>query len=143
MRIFLTLGAAGLSLVAATTALLAGSHPVETHTADAYIDPQGCVYLRARGGSGWVADHTADQQRSCPATLSQDPTVTTQRVRIGPASAPDKIAEARSISPPPGFSAAWDDGRLNPYKGVGKRKGKASMELIWTNTVPRRLIVQP
>lgn len=42
---------------------------------------------------------------------------------------------------PKGYRAAWDDGRLNPSRGHGTAQGQAQMEQIWTDTVPRRLIV--
>lgn len=36
-----------------------------------------------------------------------------------------------------------DDGRLNQMRGVGTLAGEAQMARIWTNTVPRKLVVQP
>lgn len=41
---------------------------------------------------------------------------------------------------PPGYRPAWQDDRLNPYRAHGTVAGKAAMDLIWTQTVPRRLI---
>ena len=41
---------------------------------------------------------------------------------------------------PKGYKAAWTDGRLNPRRAMGTARGKAQMELIWTRTVPRRLV---
>lgn len=58
----------------------------------------------------------------------------------GPKGANRKIREARTIHPPKGYAAAWDDGRLNPLRGVGTTSGKAQMNLIWSQTVPRYLI---
>ncbi len=71
-----------------------------------------------------------------------DRTVSPQssNTRVGPKSAPRKIAEARTIKPPKGYRKAWKDGRLNPLSGVGTTSGKAQMQLVWSNTVPRRLI---
>ncbi|ABD55899.1 SPOR domain-containing protein [Jannaschia sp. CCS1] len=46
-------------------------------------------------------------------------------------------------APPPGYEVAWDDGRLNPYRGLGTPQGQAAMEQVWTNTVPRRLVSVP
>ena len=34
---------------------------------------------------------------------------------------------------------AWNDGRLNPFRGPRTAAGDAQMERIWTNTVPRKL----
>jgi len=49
----------------------------------------------------------------------------------------------RTAAPPPvpeGFRSAYDDDRLNPLRGVGTPAGDAQMALVWTNTVPRRLV---
>lgn len=53
---------------------------------------------------------------------------------------------ARSFAlsaPPPGYELAWDDGRLNPYRGLGTAAGEAQMQQVWTNTVPRRIASVP
>lgn len=41
-------------------------------------------------------------------------------------------------APPAGYRAAWDDGRLNPYRGLGTAAGEQQMQQVWTDTVPRR-----
>lgn len=46
-------------------------------------------------------------------------------------------------APPPGYQLAWDDGRLNPYRGLGTPAGEVQMQQVWTNTVPRRLVSVP
>jgi hypothetical protein len=45
--------------------------------------------------------------------------------------------------PPPGYDYAWDDGRLNPYRGLGTAEGEQQMRMVWTDTVPRRLVAVP
>lgn len=44
------------------------------------------------------------------------------------------------IKTPKGYRRAWEDGRLNPHRGPRTATGDAQMELVWTNTVPRRLV---
>jgi len=39
-----------------------------------------------------------------------------------------------------GFRAAWSDGRLNQSRGPLTATGDAQMALVWTNTVPRKLV---
>ncbi len=41
---------------------------------------------------------------------------------------------------PKGYRAAFKDDRLNTRRAEGTMTGKARMELVWTNTVPRRLV---
>ncbi|RVT82688.1 SPOR domain-containing protein [Rhodobacteraceae bacterium CCMM004] len=40
----------------------------------------------------------------------------------------------------PGYRAAWDDGRLNPHRGKQTLRGALQTALVWTQTVPRRLV---
>ncbi len=47
---------------------------------------------------------------------------------------------AQPAKPPEGYVAAWTDGRQNPNRARGTAAGKAQMEMVWTNTVPRRLV---
>lgn len=46
-------------------------------------------------------------------------------------------------APPPGYEVAWDDGRLNPYRGIGTPAGDAQMAQVWTETVPRQAVSVP
>ena len=46
------------------------------------------------------------------------------------------------IRVPAGFRSAWTDDRLNPNRGPQTERGNAQMELVWTNTVPRRLVAR-
>jgi hypothetical protein len=41
---------------------------------------------------------------------------------------------------PEGMKPAWEDDRLNPRRAHQTFEGKAQMDLMWTDTVPRRLI---
>ncbi|MCR8826199.1 SPOR domain-containing protein [Pseudosulfitobacter koreensis] len=46
----------------------------------------------------------------------------------------------RNIPVPNGYRRAWEDDRLNPNRAEQTLTGHAAMKLIWTSTVPRRLI---
>lgn len=51
-------------------------------------------------------------------------------------------AQVAPVAPtPPGYRSAWNDDRLNPYRGVGTARGSAEMAQLWTETVPARLVV--
>ena len=65
---------------------------------------------------------------------------------LGGAAAEPRTGTPRSFAlsaPPPGYQLAWDDGRLNPYRGLGTAQGQQAMEQVWTNTVPRRIASVP
>lgn len=47
---------------------------------------------------------------------------------------------APRVKPPKGYISVWKDGRLNPNRARGTVAGKAQMDMVWTTTVPRRLI---
>jgi hypothetical protein len=47
------------------------------------------------------------------------------------------------VDPPTGYRAAWEDDRLNPYRGLAFAGGQRQMEQVWTNTLPRRLVGDP
>lgn len=47
---------------------------------------------------------------------------------------------AQPSKPPEGYVAAWTDGRHNLDRARGTPSGRAQMEMVWTNTVPRRLV---
>ncbi|MEE4117670.1 MAG: hypothetical protein V2I65_01495 [Paracoccaceae bacterium] len=54
--------------------------------------------------------------------------------------APD--AAAQSSGPPPGFEAAFDDGRVNPHRARRSALGDEMTERLWTREVPRRALPQ-
>lgn len=45
-----------------------------------------------------------------------------------------------ALAPPPGYKAAWSDGRLNPRRGLQTAAGVAAQDQIWTREVPARLL---
>ncbi|AHM05875.1 Calphotin [Roseibacterium elongatum DSM 19469] len=53
--------------------------------------------------------------------------------RIQPPPAPDQVI-------PDGYVQVWQDGRINPMRGIRHISGEAEMAMIWTDTVPRRLV---
>ncbi len=59
---------------------------------------------------------------------------------------PRHVAENRvnttNVTIPHGYKRVWQDGRLNPKRAEQTLAGRGQMLLIWTNTVPRRLINQ-
>ena len=65
-------------------------------------------------------------------------------VRVVPRHVYEQRANALTVTKPPkGYRLAWDDDRLNPHRAEQTFDGKAKMDAIWTQTVPRRLISVP
>jgi hypothetical protein len=63
------------------------------------------------------------------------------QTRIVPRHVAVAQAQAASVGPiPQGYRPVWEDDRLNPRRAQGTIAGKAAMDLVWTQTVPRRLI---
>ncbi|NNE51667.1 MAG: SPOR domain-containing protein [Sulfitobacter sp.] len=74
-----------------------------------------------------------------PAPVKVSPTT-----RIVPRHVAQKRVNTRngSVRVPPGYRRVWEDGRLNPKRAEQTLRGRSDMLLIWTQTVPRRLIDQ-
>lgn len=53
---------------------------------------------------------------------------------------PGPVFDPASATVPDGYRPAWEDDRTNPLRGVGTYAGDAEMALIWTDTIPRRLV---
>jgi cell division protein FtsN len=53
-----------------------------------------------------------------------------------------QIEAKQGVQVPAGYRPVWEDDRLNPRRAQQTAAGAAQMGLIWTNTVPRKLIDQ-
>lgn len=113
--------------------------------------PQTTAKVQPCRGRGFSARYTNETDVRCGPQGTPTRTVIRRSDRTGtdtstgagvlkgPKGANRKIVEAR-MKVPKGYAPAWEDDRLNPLRGVGTSSGKASMNKIWTNTVPRRLV---
>jgi len=119
---------AGLSGVSAAYTVQHNGSPVR-------CGPQQAHYITYARGSGPRA--AVDPSPGAPATPETVPPGT----RVAPARiyAKQKTSMA-GISVPEGMEPVWEDDRLNPRRAHQTFEGKAQMEMVWTNTVPRRLI---
>lgn len=69
----------------------------------------------------------------------------THQVAVARAAGMDATALPRpvGIGLPEGYSRAWDDGRLNPYRGPVSARGDLQMAQVWTQTSPAYGIYAP
>ena len=69
-------------------------------------------------------------------------TEVTATTRIVPKHVAINRINTRHTVVPKGYRQVWEDDRLNPYRAEQNLQGRGQMLLIWTQTVPRRLINQ-
>jgi len=84
-----------------------------------HVDARGCAWLRTAGG--WEPLLAGGGAQHCGLRPS----------RAG--AAPGPVYRV-----PRGYAPIHPEARLNPYRGLGTEAGKAAMDRLWTDTVPRR-----
>lgn len=122
-----------------------------------YVDSAGCVF--ARIGQGWALRLNAQEAPLCgflptyprradggtergglvPAASSRGPLIVTASSHS--TRYPGTTRQAH-IHVPHGYRPAWDDGRINPHRGPQSAAGDATMNQVWTQTVPREAVEQ-
>lgn len=113
--------------------------------------PQSAPIVGARISSapaprGTVA--TPTQTVYAPATATRSVVIAEQPIRVSTNRriVPRHVAVNRvnttNVKVPRGYRKVWTDGRLNPKRAEQTLAGHNAMGLIWTSTVPRRLINQ-
>lgn len=155
------IGGAAPAPVAAAPAPVVAPAPVAAAPAPVVVAPAPPIRVQTAPAPTTIRAPSATGCPNLPA--AQQPYFTGEGVRCGPqANFPGygvgpqsslggavevpRTGTPRSFAlsaPPPGYEVAWDDGRLNPYRGVGTAQGQAAMEQVWTNTVPRRIASVP
>ncbi len=101
-----------------------------------YIDSRGCVFARVTTGGrvAWIARIDGRREPLCGYAPSfSRPAVATP---VPPRAAPEVVRLAPMV--PPGYKRAWQDGRLNPRRGIGSALGQTQQDGVWTRDVPQR-----
>lgn len=79
-------------------------------------------------------------QATSPVSSTAAGVAVTADTRVLPKHVYDSLPREDVARVPKGYRPAWDDDRLNPRRAEQSLEGIARTRMIWTNTVPRRLI---
>jgi cell division protein FtsN len=80
------------------------------------------------------------QTATAPASVAPEQTAINNATRIVPKHVYINRQNTQNLPVPKGYARVWNDGRLNPKRAEQSVLGQAQVRLIWTQTVPRRLI---
>lgn len=100
--------------------------------ASAYAAPTAVASASMVGGTGYGA---SAQNYAAPGVT---PSAVTVRSRTGHTTLAPVIVATKTG--PTGYRAAFEDGRLNPYRGPRSAMGDAEQAQLWDNKVPAHLI---
>lgn len=93
-----------------------------------------------RNVAGAGARRAAAPVRTVSAPAQQRGNATGGTRLFSPAVYDNPAAAQVPVRVPEGYRNVWEDGRLNPNRGPQTAAGTAQMDLVWTQTLPRRLI---
>jgi hypothetical protein len=129
------------------TAARTGAVPVAVEQPRVILPPTlaaSDVSLRSScpGTTGLALGYLADPDRRCSLRPMPSPDIVHGTGAHRPRTSDSPVARLHVARPtaPPGYRVAFDDGRLNPYRGIRTEAGDAQMRMVWTDTVPRRLV---
>ncbi|MEP1355783.1 MAG: SPOR domain-containing protein [Tateyamaria sp.] len=101
--------------------------------------PQARPATAAVASSTAPAAATPQVVRTAPKATPAAPVVT-PRTRIVPRQVYETRPRQDVFPVPKGYRRVWDDDRLNPRRAEQSLEGVARTQLVWTQTVPRRLV---
>ncbi|WP_415921671.1 SPOR domain-containing protein [Tateyamaria sp. SN6-1] len=89
---------------------------------------------------------SAPHSSGAGAVVATNPQATVAATRVSPNARVlprqvfDKRLQEQDVRVPDGYRPIWTDDRLNPRRAEQSLNGIAQSRLVWTNTVPRRLV---
>ena len=111
--------------------------------------PQGQTHYDAREIAPGAVAPVAISQQNQRAVISRSPQVVSAgastsaingATRIVPKHVLANRQNTQNLQIPNGYRSVWTDDRLNPNRAEQSIVGQGQIKLVWTNTVPRRLI---
>ncbi|ARE85256.1 sporulation related domain protein [Roseovarius mucosus] len=114
---------------------VSAAYTVQHNGSPVRCGPQRSPHVTYASGSN--TGRTLAPRPGTPATPETVPAYT----RVAPARVyASQKTSLVGISVPPGMQPVWEDDRLNPYRAHQTFEGREQMLVMWTNTVPQRLI---
>ncbi|XDA97233.1 SPOR domain-containing protein [Sulfitobacter sp. LCG007] len=124
--------------------VLCGFEPTAPSTASA-MPASAPAEIVVTAASPASTRHSAAPARNvtrtrAPAARPSGPAPLTQQTRVVPRHVWEARQNALNVSVPKGYRTVWEDDRLNPHRAEQTLAGIAQTRLVWTDTVPRRLV---
>ncbi|MCX7567028.1 SPOR domain-containing protein [Sulfitobacter sp. F26169L] len=109
---------------------------------DVRCGPQTTPIVGARISSAPAPRTVTPYVAPQPMVIETAPVQVSKHRRIVPRHVAVNRVNTTNVKVPRGYKQVWTDGRLNPKRAEQTLAGHEAMSLIWTSTVPRRLINQ-